>query len=116
MQLVKAALLSAALIATPAAAQGENPVVVEGGVPTAVVSYADLDIGSADGLATLSGRISRAASNLCFENGHKDIDRATFEARCFRTAMAGAKTQVDRAIADRKVQLASSGAIKVAAR
>ncbi len=116
MQMVKTALLSAALIATPALGQGEGPVVVEGGVPTAVVSYADLDIGSAQGLATLNGRISHAASNLCFETGHKDLDRATFEARCFRSALAGAKTQVDRAIADRNMQLASGGAIKVAAR
>lgn len=116
MQILRAALMGAALIAAPAFAQGESPVVVEGGVPTAVVSYADLDIGSSSGLATLNGRISRAASSLCFEGGRTDIARANFEARCFKTAMAGAKSQVDRALSDRSLRLASSGAIKVAAR
>jgi UrcA family protein len=116
MLMLRTALMSAVLVAVPAFAQGEGPVVVEGGVPTAIVSYADLDIGSASGLATLNGRISRAASNLCFEHTRKDIDRASFEARCFKSAMAGAKSQVDRALADRSLRLASNGSIKVAAR
>ena len=41
MQILKAAFLGVALIAVPAFAQGDSPVVVEGGVPTAIVSYAD---------------------------------------------------------------------------
>ena len=41
----------------------------EGGAPTAVVSYADLDLSSSAGLATLNGRISRAASSICTESG-----------------------------------------------
>jgi UrcA family protein len=116
MQMLKFALLAAALVAAPALAQGESPVIVEGGVPTAIVSYADLDIGSKSGLATLNGRISRAASSLCFEGGRTDVARATFEARCFKSAMTGAKSQVDQALAGQSVRLASSGAIKVAAR
>jgi UrcA family protein len=116
MQILKAALLGVALIAAPAFAQGESPVVVEGGVPTAIVSYADLDLGSSSGLATLNGRITRAASRLCFDNGHRDVPTKVFEARCFDTAMAGAKPQVERAIADKSLRLASKGAIKVAAR
>ena len=116
MQYLKAALFGVALIAAPAFAQGDSPVVVEGGVPTAIVSYADLDIGSSSGLATLNGRITRAASRLCFDNGHKDVPTKVFEARCFDTALAGAKPQVERAIADKSLRLASKGAIKVAAR
>ena len=116
MQMVKAALMSAALVAAPAFAQGESPVVVEGGVPTAVVSYADLDIGSPSGLATLNGRLHRAASRICFADGRTDLATRVAWSRCYESAMTGAKAQLDRAIADSKMQLASSGAIKVAAR
>jgi UrcA family protein len=116
MQILKAALFGVALVAVPALAQGESPVVVEGGVPTAIVSYADLDIGSSSGLATLNGRITRAASRLCFDKAHKDVPTKVFEARCFDTAMASAKPQVERAMADETLRLASKGAIRVAAR
>jgi UrcA family protein len=104
----------AALIAAPGLAQGESPVIVEGGVPTAVVSYADLDLGSPSGLVTLNGRINSAASRLCHEGGRRDLSMQMHEARCFRTAIASAKPQIDRAIAGRT--FASSGTIKVAAR
>jgi UrcA family protein len=116
MQILKAALFGVALIAVPAFAQGESPVVVEGGVPTAIVSYADLDIGSSSGLATLNGRVTRAASRLCFDGAHKDVATKVGEERCFDTAMASAKPQIQRAIAEESLQLASKGAIKVAAR
>ena len=106
--------LLAGLVAMPAFALGESPVIVEGGVPTAVVSYADLDLGSPSGLATLNGRINSAASRLCHEGGRKDLPMQMFEARCFKTAIASAKPQVERAITERS--FASNGAIKVAAR
>ena len=116
MQILKAALFGVALIAVPAYAQGDSPVVVEGGMPTAIVSYADLDIGSSSGLATLNGRITRAASRLCFNNAHRDVPTKVLEERCFDTAMTSAKPQVERAIADKSLRLASNGAIRVAAR
>jgi UrcA family protein len=116
MQILKPALFGVALIAVPAFAQGESPVVVEGGVPTAIVSYADLDVRSSSGLATLNGRITRAASRLCFDDAHKDVATKAAEARCFDTAMTRAKPQVERAIAERTLRLASNGAIRVAAR
>jgi UrcA family protein len=106
----------AALIATPAFGQGESPIVVEGGAPTAVVSYADLDLGSNSGLVTLNGRISRAASRLCTESGRTDLATQLNETRCFRTAVASAGPQIDRAVANQARQFASSGTIKVAAR
>ena len=114
--MLKLATAVAALIAAPAVAQEPSPVIVEGGVPTAVVSYADLDLSSSAGLATLNGRISRAASSICTESGRKDLSRQLGEGRCFRTAIASAKTQVERAVADASLRMASSGAIKVATR
>ena len=79
MQTLKFSLAALVLLGTPAFAQGDSPVVVEGGVPTAIVSYADLDISSSSGLATLNGRIARAASRLCTEDGRKDITKELFE-------------------------------------
>jgi len=114
--LMVAGSAAALAVAAPAFAQGEAPVIVEGGRPTAVVSYADLNLASNSGVATLNGRVSRAASNICVSNTRKDLSAHLAELNCFKSAMAGAKTQIDRAVADSRTQLASSGAIKVAAR
>jgi UrcA family protein len=116
MQILKAALMGVALISVPAFAQGENPVVVEGGRPTAIVSYADLDLGSSSGVATLNGRIYRAASHICVEDGRTDLATRLNYANCFNAALASAKVQIDRAVASESQRIASSGAIKVAAR
>ena len=114
--MLKSTVALAALMAVPALAQGESPVIVEGGLPTAVVSYADLDLSSSNGLATLSGRISRAASRICTESGRKELRRQLSEARCFRTAIQSAQPQVERIAADSSERMASSGTIRVAAR
>jgi UrcA family protein len=116
MQILKAALMGVALIPVPAFAQGETPVVVEGGRPTAIVSYADLDIGSASGVATLNGRIHRAAKHICFEDGRTDLATRLNYASCFNAALASAKVQVDSAAMEKSRQIASHGAIRVAAR
>lgn len=116
MQLLKAAMMGVALVAAPAFAQGDSPVVVEGGRPTAIVSYADLDLGSSSGLATLNGRINRAASRICFEDGRTDLATRINYTNCFDAALASAKMQVDRAVASKTQQLASIGAIRVAAK
>ena len=116
MQILKAALVGVALISVPAFAQGERPVVVEGGRPTAIVSYSDLDLRSSSGVATLNGRIYRAASHICFEDGRTDLATRLNHSSCFNSALASAKVQVDRAVANESQRIASSGAIKVAAR
>jgi UrcA family protein len=102
MQILKAALMGVALISVPAFAQGENPVVVEGGRPT--------------GVATLNGRIYRAASRICVEDGRTDLATRLDYASCFNSALASAKVQVDRAVGDESQRIASSSAIRVAAR
>lgn len=114
--MLKSTVALAGLMAVPALAQGESPVIVEGGLPTAVVSYADLDLSSTNGLATLNGRISRAASSICTESGRKELSRQLYEARCFKTAIESTKAQVERAVADMNQRVASIGTIKVAAR
>lgn len=114
MQKLTSALAGIMLIAGPAFAQ--DPVVVEGGAPTAAVSYADLDLGSARGLATLNGRIQHAASRLCFEDGRTDLATRLNWTRCYKGAIAQAKVQVDRAVGDRALRIASSGTVKIAAK
>jgi UrcA family protein len=116
MQMSKLAFAGLTLLAAPAYGQGQSPIVVEGGVPTAIVSYADLNIGSQRGLETLNGRIARAASKLCVEAGRKDIATQLAEAHCFNTAMTNAKADVDRVVADQALRFASRGSIKVTAR
>ena len=60
MQMSKLAFAGLTLLAAPAYGQGQSPIVVEGGVPTAIVSYADLNIGShADWRAQRPDRPSR---------------------------------------------------------
>lgn len=101
--------------AVPAFAQ-TSPVVIEGGVPTAVVSYADLNIASAAGRQTLEGRVARAATDLCFEGRPRPLDEFMAHQQCFSTAMSRARADIDLAVVRAKTQLASSGTIRVAAR
>jgi UrcA family protein len=108
--------LAALAFASPAFAQNE-PVVIEGGLPVARVSYADLNIGSAAGLRALEGRVTRAASGLCLENYKQTLSQFSAEQRCFSLAMAKARIDIDLAVARAGTQLASAAlTITVAAR
>ena len=101
--------------AFPAAA-AQAPIVVEGGYPTEAVSYADLDLSLPGGRATLDGRVARAASALCMEGGHKPVENQVAERRCLSVALAKARADIDKAVADATVRLASRSTIIVAAR
>lgn len=103
----------ALMVAVPATAQ-PNPILVEGGVPTASVSYADLDLSSPSGRARLEGRVARAASSLCAEDGRKPVEQETNERRCISTALAKARIDIDRAVANSGVRMASRSTITVA--
>jgi len=101
------------LAAAPAIAQND-PVVVEGGLPTASVSYADLNIASPAGRHTLEGRVERAASALCLENQRVPIKDFMSGRHCFSLAMSKARIDIDLAAARAAPQLASERTIKVA--
>ena len=62
--------------------------------PVATVSYADLDMSSTSGLATLNGRIVRAAHTMCDSNGVADLAERAASKACYRTAVAGARKQM----------------------
>lgn len=101
--------------ATALPAQG--PILVEGNVPTAIVSYADLNIANPAGLRALNGRVQRAASDLCLSSRQRvSLDRWAVERGCYDFAIADAQRQIDRAVADEATRVASRGMIRVAAR
>ena len=99
----------------PAVAQPE--IVVDGSVPSATVSYADLDIGTAAGRKTLTNRAKRAASRLCTEIGFKPVEFQIAEHRCVADAMVRANADIGRAVANRTTRLASTAAaLRIAVR
>ena len=116
MQIPQLAIAVAGLaLAAPALAQNE-PVVIEGGLPVATISYADLNIGSPAGRRVLEGRITRAASDLCLETYRQPLSEFAAEHRCFSLAMAKAGIDIDVAVARASTKLASERTIKVAAK
>ena len=116
MQIPQLAIAVAGLaLAAPALAQNE-PVVIEGGLPVATVSFADLNISSPAGRHALEGRVTRAASGLCLESYRQSLSEFAAEHRCFTLAMAKARVDIDLAVARASTQLAAERTIKVAAR
>jgi UrcA family protein len=84
--------------------------------PTAVVSFADLDIGSPAGLRALKSRIHGAASRLCIRDGRKSLEAEFAGRRCMSVAMSSAQAGIDQALADRAVQMASRSKVQLSER
>jgi UrcA family protein len=91
--------LTAALLtlAAPSSAFAET-IIVEGGVPTIRVIYADLDLGMPSGVHKLQSRARHAAGTLCFGNGYTDLARAFDEQRCYVAAVSSAQRQITAAV------------------
>jgi UrcA family protein len=82
-----------------AGAAAAPPIVVEGEQqPTASVSYADLDLGTAAGRARLDSRIRRAAKHLCLDEGVRDLADRLDQKSCLNFAVASARPQIEQAI------------------
>lgn len=90
--------MAAGFAAAPATAQ--RPVTVYG-VPSAsvYVSYGDLNLTRAEDVATLHGRIRRAANNLCLSDSIMPASVFLQERACAAEAVAGAQAQIERALA-----------------
>jgi UrcA family protein len=117
MHTPRIALAAAALLVAvgPARAQ-TGPILVQGDVPTATVSYADLNIASAAGRHTLEGRVSRAASRLCLDSRRAPVGELLDERRCFSAAMDQAERDIDVAVGRAHAQLALAEAIRIVAK
>lgn len=90
---------------------GETPMVVEGITdrPVKLVSYADLNLANAEGVAQLNRRVRRAAAGLCIDNGVQPLKSAMLGRECYQAAIADAGRQIDLAIANfGKEQFAAS--------
>jgi UrcA family protein len=103
------------MAATEARAQ-LNPVVVESGMPTARVNYADLDLTAPAGRLTLDRRVANAAANLCLDNQREPLEQLVLQHECYSTAMSRARIDIQHAVSNASRQLASRGSILVAAR
>jgi|tagenome__1003787_1003787.scaffolds.fasta_scaffold19637005_1 UrcA family protein len=102
-----------------AAAEGRAqvaPVVIEGSLPTARVSYADLDLTSPAGRLTLDRRVSRAASVLCLDNQRAPLDEFMAQRHCYSTAMSKARIDIEQAVNRAGTRFASQATILVAAK
>jgi UrcA family protein len=67
------------------------------GLRTTAISYADLDLVSTEGKATLEHRISRAAREVCGPSNYREagsLRRATENKSCYESAVARAMEQV----------------------
>lgn len=106
----------AALVSASVPAFGQPPIIVEG-LPTAIVSYADLDLSNPAGQQALNGRVRRAAEQLCVDNRVRDLARTQTGRACLSFALNHAQGQVQQAIADfGNQQFAARQTITVAGR
>lgn len=99
-------------------ASAQPPVTVYGSTaPSARVSYADIDLASAHGIATLKNRVRGAASDICLEPVREDLAMSTARTMCYRTAINDGFSQIDQLVADKLAGKASlASAILISAR
>ena len=102
-----ACLITGSALASPAATQLEDAEVtapkLDGArvMKTVRVSYADLRIDSAEGIATLKSRIRTALREVCDRADTKLLRDRADELRCRHNAWNGAMAQVDELVAER---------------
>lgn len=92
--------LAAAAAALQPSYSAAAPIIVEG-LPSAKVSYADLNIGTPAGRQTLAKRISGAVKRVCGTAGPVDVRMNAAVRKCRNEAVSSANLQVERALANR---------------
>ena len=75
---------------------------------TTSVQYADLDLSTDAGLATLEGRIQAAAKRICGKAEVRDVHDAADQQRCLREAGEAAARQIAQ-VTGRSAVLALNG-------
>lgn len=100
----------------PAVLQAQ-PIVVEGEqAPTAIVSYADLDLASAGDVRTLRNRVRWAANDLCLTTAFTPLKEQMVRIGCRDGAVARAEGQISDAITGRAASMAAAAQIVVTLR
>lgn len=86
-------------------------------VPTARVSFADLDVTSPAGIHRLQNRVRSAAKALCFDNSIDPVWMTMSHNRCYDAALSDGFAQIDRIATDKLARGGrASGAIQLSAR
>ena len=102
-----ALLLIAGALGTGTAG-AQPPVTVYGSnAPSVTVSYADLDLSSASGIARIHNRVRGAASDLCLEPTKETLSFSLMRTMCYRSAVDSGFAQIDRIVADKLAGKAS---------
>jgi len=86
--------IASVVLASAASANTGTEIVVTSEVPTARISYADLDLQSDAGRAALAKRIESAADDLCTERTVEPVGTTLLRRDCYRTAVASGFTQM----------------------
>lgn len=92
--------IAASLIVISTAGQAEKPpLIVEAvlDIPTAYVSYADLNLRTEAGVKALEARVHRAATTICLEPQIRELPRVINRRNCYNTAMTRAHEDIQRA-------------------
>ena len=99
-------------------ASAQPPVTVYGTTaPSARVSYADINLASAHGVATLQNRVRGAASDICLAPVREDLSVSTARTMCYRTAVKDGYSQIDQLVSEKLAGKASlASAITISAR
>ena len=107
---MRSSLIAVACILMGAGSAVAQPgvVVTRETVPTATVSYADLNIWSEAGQNQLARRIRSAASGICIDNYKVELEIGRYQRRCFNTALSSGMRQMQMIIASRPGTLAAS--------
>lgn len=117
MQTFRMSIAAVAILLAAGEARAQiSPVVVESGIPTARVSYADLNLASPAGRLTLDRRVTDAAAMLCLDNERVPLDQFAAQRECYSTALSRARVDIEQAVARASSQYASNRSILVAAR
>ena len=99
---MKLMMTLAACIALASPAYAKTTDIVVRGEPVArVVSFADLDVGTDAGRATLSGRIRSAADFVCSEANVEAVDIRIARKHCYRAAVSNGEARADAITASR---------------
>jgi UrcA family protein len=101
------AITAALVSAMPAAAQDAISV---------HVSYADLNLGAADGVAVFRHRLDQAVTAICGTADRRDLGRTAIVKACRSDAALGAEGQVRNAIASAQAPMLASAGSKIASR
>ena len=113
MAAVLAMSVTSLVFATPSLAQDQVSV----RAVSRAVSYADLNVASAEGRAALEQRVRGAANLLCQPNIAGVTGERVLRHRCYVAAVASARPQIDAAVAQRlEERLAAARTITITAR